>query len=203
MKIRLATLNTPVFDHAGLQLNERWQEVDLEKLGLDGFAAVAKYRGHILQVHPADASRFDELVPQIDAAVAERAERDAAAKARTDKVAEKSDLATARRALGELRDELERVNRIAAKHASESDAYAALADQANSELQRVQQAHADTRAELEQLQAEHEQLKATVAMTSAPIGTNTGDTQLDATKTEPMKSEPETEPTKTEKPKRK
>ncbi|MDQ3295079.1 MAG: hypothetical protein M3619_00655 [Myxococcota bacterium] len=63
MKIRLATFNTPLFTHAGLNLTERWREVDTDELGPEGRDAIEKYTGHIVQVHPDD---LDKLVQATD-----------------------------------------------------------------------------------------------------------------------------------------
>lgn len=67
MKLRISTLNTPLFDHEGLLLDEKWQTVDVDKLPPAGREAIRKYRGHILQVHPEDVATFDELAAQLDA----------------------------------------------------------------------------------------------------------------------------------------
>lgn len=62
MIIRLATLNTPLFDHEGMVLRESWSAVDTDDLTDAGREAISKYRGRILQVHPEDVGLFDELV---------------------------------------------------------------------------------------------------------------------------------------------
>lgn len=65
MKLRLATLNTPLFDHEGMILRESWTMVDTAELTAAGRAAIPKYRGQILQVHPEDVAVFDELVASL------------------------------------------------------------------------------------------------------------------------------------------
>lgn len=66
MKLRLATMRgVPLFDHEGMILREAWSEVDTADLTDAGRAAIPKYRGHILQVHPADVAVFDELVASL------------------------------------------------------------------------------------------------------------------------------------------
>lgn len=66
MKLRLATMrDVPLFDHEGMVLREQWSMVDTADLSAAGRAAIPKYRGHILQVHPEDVGTFDELVASL------------------------------------------------------------------------------------------------------------------------------------------
>lgn len=66
MKLRLATMrDVPLFDHEGMVLRESWTMVDTDALTAAGRAAIPKYRGHILQVHPEDVGTFDELVASL------------------------------------------------------------------------------------------------------------------------------------------
>jgi hypothetical protein len=75
MKIRLATLNTPLFDHEGLKLTEKWTEVDASKLTPAGRAAIVKYRGHIVNVHSADEKTYSQIVETVNKEKAAAAKR--------------------------------------------------------------------------------------------------------------------------------
>lgn len=183
MKLRLATLNTPIFDHAGLKLNERWQTVDLEPLGLEGFAAVAKHRGRILQIHSEDAAKFEEIVPKIERALEEQAKDAAAKKARVDKIAAKDELVSIRRELAEHRDAAALAQRAANQHAADAREARAYAARAEDEVARAQADAQSSRKELEAMRGEHEQLKARLAIVQTPIASSaaeTAATQLDA-----------------------
>lgn len=68
--IRLATINAPLFDHAGMKLSPRWSEVDLDEIGQEGRFALERYAGgpkrdarhRIIMVHPQDGELYDEVV---------------------------------------------------------------------------------------------------------------------------------------------
>lgn len=79
MKLRLATLDSPLFDHEGLVLTPKWSEVDASKLTPAGRAAIVKYAGHIVNVHSADMRTFEQLQALV-AKEKEAAAKEAAAK---------------------------------------------------------------------------------------------------------------------------
>lgn len=58
MKLRLSTLNAPLFTVADLNLNERWREVDTDDLTAIQRDTIEKYTGHVVQVHPDDIAKF-------------------------------------------------------------------------------------------------------------------------------------------------
>ncbi len=59
MLIQVATLNTPLFSHAGLELSEAWSDVDLVAAKPETLVALETYVGTHVQVHPAHGATFD------------------------------------------------------------------------------------------------------------------------------------------------
>ncbi len=52
MKLRLKTLNTPLFNEGGLGLTESWKEFDLDSMTPEQVDLIEAYTGQIIQVAP-------------------------------------------------------------------------------------------------------------------------------------------------------
>lgn len=65
-KIRLSTARAnTLFNEHGVQLTERWSNVDFDKLSLADRAGIVRGRNHYLQVHPDDDEKFSALAAQV------------------------------------------------------------------------------------------------------------------------------------------
>jgi hypothetical protein len=58
VKLRLATLNAPLFTSGGLNLNERWSEVETNDLTAEQRDTIEKFTGRVVQIHPDDIEKF-------------------------------------------------------------------------------------------------------------------------------------------------